>query len=310
MSSSSSTETHAISLSKPRRVSQQKIAPYVFIAPFYLLFAIFFLYPSVSALVLSFTRWNGMGQPEFIGMRNYIRMFNDEAFFQASANTAIYAAASLFIVIPLALVIAVMLNAKTLRWKSLWRAMYITPVVTSTVAITLVFQILYNKDSGLLNAMLSGIGLGPIDWLGDPTWAKIAIIILIIWRSTGLLTVYFLAGLQSIPQSLYEAAAIDGANTWQLFRNITVPMLRPIILFVSIIVMLGALQIFDEPQVLMRGSGGPANSTLSLVQYLYLRGFSRLRLGFASAVGTVLFAATFILSLIQLQRFGVFRGED
>ena len=231
-------------------------------------------------------------------------------FAQAATNTAIYAIASLFIVIPLALVLAVLLNAKSLRFSNLWRAMYFTPVVTSTVAITLVFQILYNKDSGLLNAPLIVLGLEPINWLGDRSWIKVAIIILITWRSTGLLTIYFLAGLQSIPEELYEAASIDGASTVRRFFYITVPMLRPIILFVSILVLLSSIQIFDEIHILTGGSGGPANSSMSLVQYLYLRGFTRLRLGFASAVGTVLFATVFILSLIQLRWFGVFRAEQ
>lgn len=291
-------------------LSAQKLTPYAFISPFYILFGIFFMAPSVIALVLSMFRWDGINEPKFALARNYSFMFNDKVFAAAVGNTAVYALASIFIVIPLALVLAVLLNSKSLRFPSFWRALYFTPVVTSTVAITLVFQILYNKDTGLLNAPLILLGLEPINWLGDRFWSKVAIIILITWRSTGLLTIYFLAGLQSIPEELYEAAAIDGASVVQRFFRITVPMLRPIILFVSIIVLLGAIQIFDEPQILMRGSGGPGNSTLTLVQYLYQRGFTRLRLGFASAVGTVIFATVFVLSLLQLRWFGVFREEE
>jgi multiple sugar transport system permease protein len=282
-------------------------APYFFISPFYILFGLFFLFPSLFALVLSLYEWNGIQDAEFVGFINYDRMFNDRVFWQAVSNTSIYAFASLFIVIPLALVLAVLLNSPALRLRSVWRAMYFTPVVTSTVAITLVFQILYNRDNGLLNAPLIILGLQPIDWLGDRSWVKVALILLIIWRSTGLLTIYFLAGLQGIPHEMYEAASIDGASPLQQFFYITVPMLRPIILFVSIIVMLGSIQIFDEPQILT--GGGPANSSLSLVQYLYQRGFTRLRLGFASAVGTVLFLVVFVLSLIQLRWFGAFRSE-
>ena len=269
-----------------------------------------FLAPSLIALVLSLFRWDGINDPRFVLARNYGRLLSDKVFAQAATNTAVYAVASLLIVIPLALVLAVLLNAKSLRFSNLWRAMYFTPVVTSTVAITLVFQILYNKDSGLLNAPLIYLGLEPINWLGDRSWIKVSIIILIIWRSTGLLTIYFLAGLQSIPEEIYEAASIDGASTLRRFFNITIPMLRPIILFVSILVLLSSIQIFDEIQILTNGSGGPAFSSMSLVQYLYVRGFTRLRLGFASAVGTVLFAMVFILSLIQLRWFGVFRAEQ
>ena len=287
---------------------QHKLAPYAFISPFYLLFGTFFLAPSLIALVLSLFRWDGINDPRFVLARNYGRLVSDKVFAQAATNTAIYAIASLLIVLPLALVLAVLLNAKSLRFSNLWRAMYFTPVVTSTVAITLVFQILYSRDTGLLNAPLIYLGLEPIYWLGDRAWAKVAIIILITWRSTGLLTIYFLAGLQSIPEELYEAASIDGASMLQKFIRITIPMLRPIILFVSIIVLLSSIQIFDEPQILT--SGGPANATMSVVQYLYERGYTRLRLGFASAVGTVLFATVFILSLLQLQWYGVFRKED
>ena len=287
---------------------QHKLAPYAFISPFYLLFGFFFLAPSLIALVLSLFRWDGINDPRFVLARNYGRLVSDKVFAQAATNTAIYAIASLLIVLPLALVLAVLLNAKSLRFSNLWRAMYFTPVVTSTVAITLVFQILYSRDTGLLNAPLIYLGLEPIYWLGDRAWAKVAIIILITWRSTGLLTIYFLAGLQSIPEELYEAASIDGASMLQKFFSITIPMLRPIILFVSIIVLLSSIQIFDEPQILT--SGGPANATMSVVQYLYERGYTRLRLGFASAVGTVLFATVFILSLLQLQWYGVFRKED
>ena len=287
---------------------QHKLAPYAFISPFYILFGFFFLAPSLLALVLSLFRWDGINDPRFVLARNYGRLVSDKVFAQVAANTAIYAIASLLIVLPLALVLAVLLNAKSLRFSNLWRALYFTPVVTSTVAITLVFQILYSRDTGLLNAPLIYLGLEPIYWLGDRSWAKVAIIILITWRSTGLLTIYFLAGLQSIPEELYEAASIDGASMLQKFFRITIPMLRPIILFVSIIVLLSSIQIFDEPQILT--GGGPANATMSVVQYLYERGYTRLRLGFASAVGTVLFATVFILSLLQLQWYGVFRKED
>ncbi len=289
---------------------QHRLAPYAFISPFYLLFGFFFLAPSLIALVLSLFRWDGINDPRFVFARNYGRLVSDKVFAQAATNTAVYAIASLFIVIPLALVLAVLLNAKSLRFSSVWRAMYFTPIVTSTVAITLVFQILYDRDVGLLNAPLIYLGLEPIHWLGDRSWVKVAIIILITWRSTGLLSIYFLAGLQSIPEELYEAASIDGASTLQKLFRITIPMLRPIILFVSIIVLLSSIQIFDEIQILTNGSGGPANASMSVVQYLYVRGFTRLRLGFASAVGTVLFATVFILSLLQLQWYGVFRKED
>jgi ABC-type sugar transport system permease subunit len=289
---------------RPKRVNA---TPYLFTSPFFILFTLFFLFPSVYALVLSLYNWNGVGEPEFIGLANYNRMFNDDVFWQAVSNTLIYAAASLFIVVPLALLLAVALNAKTLRLKTLWRTMYFTPVVTSSIAIILVFRILYNRETGLFNAPLIALGLDPIDWLGDTQYVKTALIILIGWRSLGLVSVYFLAGLQSISQDLYEAASIDGATPREQLLYITIPLLRPIILFVSILTLIGTFQIFEEPQILT--GGGPGNASLTLVQYLYARGFTRLRLGFASSVGTVLFVAIFVLSLIQLRWFGAFRRD-
>ena len=186
--------------------------------------------------------------------------------------------------------------------------MYYTPVVTSSVAIAIVFQLIYAKESGFLNAGLGLFGIEPISWLGDRVWAKVAISLLIVWTNTGLVSIYFLAGLQGISQSLYEAASIDGASPLQQFFHITVPMLRPIMLFVSILAILGAVQIFDQPNILTQG--GPANATLSIVQYLFNRGFTRLRFGFASSVGTFLFVVVFIMSLIQLQRYGTFKDEE
>jgi ABC-type sugar transport system permease subunit len=298
----------ALPTDRPRPAARRvNPAPYIFTSPFFILFSIFFLFPSVYALILSLFNWNGVGEPEFIGLANYERMFGDDVFWTAAGNTLTYAAASLFIILPLALMLAVGLNAKPLRGKTLWRAMYFTPVVTSSIAISLVFRILYNRDAGLFNFPLIALGIPPIDWLGDRGWVKVAIIILLLWRNVGMLSIYFLAGLQSISQELYEAAEIDGANTWQKLFYLTIPLLRPIILFVSVLVLISSFQIFDEPQVLTQG--GPGNASMSLVQYLYTRGFSRLRLGFSAAVGTVLFFVIFTLSLFQLRRFGIFRQE-
>lgn len=298
----STTVAGPIATPNKSRFSQHGCAPYVFISPFFILFGIFFLLPSLAALVLSLFRWNGIGEITWMGLANFERIFNDAVFWQAATNTLVYTLASVFVIMPLALILAVLLNAKTLRFATVWRAMYFTPVVVSTVASSLVFQILLNENSGLFNAPLIGLGLEPIDWLGDRGWVKVALIMVIGWRSIGLLTIYFLAGLQSIPGELYEAAEIDGAGVIQRFLRVTIPMLRPIILFVSIIVMLQSIQVFDEPRILT--NGGPANASLSIVQYLYERGFERLRFGFASSVGTVLFIVVFVLSFIQLRFFG------
>src|SRR5258708_21376820 len=188
---------------KPFR--QEKYAPYFFISPFYLLFAIFFLFPTVFALILGFFKWSALGTPEFYGVQNYTRLFADPVFWKSVQNTAFYSAISLFIIIPLALLEAVVLNSKLLVLPTLWRAMLFAPIVTSTVAISLVFRMLYNKDFGVFNNILLALGGLPFDWLGQ-SGAKIAVMGVVVWRWTGLLAVYFLAGVQSIPADVAEAA--------------------------------------------------------------------------------------------------------
>jgi multiple sugar transport system permease protein len=289
---------------KPFR--QAKYAPYFFISPFYLLFAIFFLFPTLFALVLGFFKWSALGTPEFYGTQNYTRLFADPVFWKAVGNTLIYCAASLFIIVPLALLEAMALNSKLLKFRTFWRAVYFAPIVTSSVAISLVFRLLYNQQYGVINQVILALGGAPVDWLGQQG-AKWAVIGVVIWRWTGLLAVYFLAGLQSIPEELHEAAAIDGANETQRFLHITLPLLRPVLLFVTVIVLIGSMQIFDDPQILFGSStpGGPANTAISMVQYLFDRGITRLEFGYASAVGLFLFVLIFVLSLVQ---FRVFRG--
>jgi multiple sugar transport system permease protein len=290
--------------SKRQSFRWDRSAPYFFISPFYILFAIFFLFPTGFALILGFFKWAALGTPEWFGTRNYERLFGDPIFWQSVSNTIFYAGGSLLVVMPLALLEAMALNSKQLRFKTFWRAIYFAPIVTSTVAISIVFRMFYNREYGLINNLLVSFGATPVDWLGNASMTKFAVMGLVLWRWTGLLSIYFLAGLQSISEELYEAAAIDGANGIQRFFNITLPSLRPVILFVSVIVIIGSLQIFDDPQVLFGSGGGgnmggPANSALSIVQYLYSRGIGQLLFGYASAVGLFLFVVIFVLSLFQ-----------
>ena len=283
------------------------VTPYLFISPFYLLFGVFFLLPTLAALVLSFFRWSSMGAPSFFGVSNYERLFlNDPVFWQAIINTLVYSAASIFIICPLALLLALALNSQDLWFKTFWRTVYFAPIVTSTVAVSLVFVMFYNKDYGLFNGVLGFFGLEPVNWLGDRSKVKLAVVGVVMWRWTGLTSIYFLAGLQGIARVLYEAAKIDGANTWQRFWHITLPQLRPVTLFVIIIVVIGSLQTFDEPQILT--GGGPANASLSVVQYLYSRGIEQLRFGYASAIGVLLFISIFVLSFLQFRLFRVGNG--
>jgi multiple sugar transport system permease protein len=286
---------------------QDLLAPYVFISPFYILFTIFFLVPTVFALVISLYRWRALSEAEFFALRNFERLYGDEIFWLSVQNTAFYSVASLFVVVPLALLEALALNSKKLYFRTFWRAVYFVPIVTSTVAVAMVFQLLYNREFGLINAVIGYFNIAPIDWLGNRDVAKYAVMGVVLWRWTGLLAVYFLAGLQSISQELLEAAEIDGANTLQRFLYITLPLLRPVVVFVMLIVLIGAMQIFDDPRIMT--DGGPANATLSVVQYLYTRGIERLEYGYASAVGVFLFVVIFVLSLIQFRALRGF-SED
>jgi arabinooligosaccharide transport system permease protein len=299
----------SLSIPQPqgRRFRQDKYAPYFFISPFYILFAVFFLFPSVFALLLGFFKWGALGTPSWFALRNYDHMFKDPLFIKAVGNTAFYAGASLFVVAPLALLEAMALNSKRLKFKYLWRTLYFAPIVTSTVAISLVFRLLYNTDYGLINQIILALGGVTVKWMEAPSLTKVAVMGVVVWRWTGLLAIYFLAGLQSISEELYEAAAIDGANSYQRFVHITFPMLRPVTAFVAIIVIIGSLQIFDDPQILYGGTtpGGPGNNAISLVQYLYNQGIGQQLFGYASAVGVFLFIIIFVLSLAQLR---VFRG--
>jgi len=285
---------------------QRKLAPYVFVSPFYVFFLIFMIIPICVAFYASFTDWMGVQTPNFVGLQNYINVFKDKTFLLALVNSVWYSAASVLVVVPLALLLAVLLNLGWLRLKGLFRAVYFAPILTSAVVVGIIFLLIYDYRYGLLNWVLNTLGLPAIDWLGAKEWKKPAIIGLIIWRWTGNHTIYFLAGLQSIPQELYEAAMVDGANRFRSFLHITVPLLRPVILFVVVITTIGSLQIFEEPYILRPT---PSDAGLSLAMYLYRVGFQYMRQGFGSSVGFVLFAIIFALSLIQTKYLGLFRAD-
>lgn len=276
-------------------------APYGFIAPAYLVFLVFMLGPMLFSLTLGAFSWNGLSGMEYRGAGNYRALVADEVFHLALRNSLVYSGVSLFLVVPLALLLALALNSPLLRFRVFWRGVYFAPIVASSVAISQTFIMLFNRDFGYINAVLTRIGIDPVNWLGSGRIALIPVCILIVWRWTGLTSVYFLAGLQGIDPVLYDAARVDGASTVQCFRRITLPQLRPMTLFVSVIVLIGSLQIFDEPQILT--GGGPANATLSVVQYLYQRGFEQFRFGYASAIGFILFVSIFVLSLVQMEFF-------
>lgn len=288
---------------------QRKLAPYVFIAPFFVLFIIFFLAPILFAIYSSFTQWSGFGWPTWTGLKNYQFMLTiDNVFSLAFINTCIYVIANQVLVIPAGLLAALAFDAAWLRFKDAFRMIYFLPVFTTGVVVAIVFGLIYARDYGFLNYAIRLVGLAPVDWIGDPFWAKVAIIIVMIWRRLGFVMIFFLAGLQAIPHYIVEAAMVDGANRLDIFRHVTLPLLRPIVLFVLITGIIASFQTFEEPFLIT--GGGPSNQTLSMAQYLYDKAFVDGSMGYASTIGMALFVIIVVFSYIQVQWLGAFREEN
>ncbi len=290
------------------RLSNKRSAPYLFIAPFFLLFLSFWIYPVFYSLYLSFFSATGLGPRTFVALDNYTRLVGDGRFIRSVINTSTYAAASVFILAPLALMVAIALNSSYTRYlKNLYRLIYFIPVITSGVVIGIMFGVVFDYAYGLLNNFIARIGIEPIPWIRSSQWALRSIILLGIWIWLGLNSLYFLAGLQNIPNEFYESAIIDGANAPQRFRFITLPMLRPVTMFVVIQAIIGSYILFDQVWVLT--AGGPQDSTLTMTIYLYLIGFRQFRLGYASAIAYSLVFIVLGLTLVVLLVFRKF-GDD
>lgn len=282
-----------------------KMAPYqVFLAPALSAIFLFFFIPVFIALLMSFTDFDiyalaNLKYLRLIGFENYIRLFKDPLFWQALKNTFYFVLIAGPLNVAVSLSAALLLNSKLVKLKTFFRLAYFLPVVTTLVAVSIVWRFIYHPRFGLLNYFLGLFGLKAIDWLGDPNWAMPAIILMSVWKSFGYNMIIYLAGLQNIPQSLYEAAAIEGAGFWQSFRHITLPMLVPTTVFVGIITMIGYFQLFTEPYVMTQG--GPLNRTLSIVLYMYQEGFRWWNMGYAAAIAFVLFLIIFVFTLLQLK---------
>lgn len=274
---------------------------YVFMAPALLVLGTFVVLPILYAIFLSFQKVKLLGgiEYEFVGLRNFARLWHDDRVWIALQNTAEYVA----IVVPaqtiLALLLAVTLNAG-IRGKNLWRIIYFLPTVTSSAVLTLIFMWIYNTN-GLLNAALTTLGWPAYNWLGDPAVALKGIMIMNIWATAPFFMVIYLAALQDIPRSIYEAAEIDGATAWQQFWFITLPMLRPVTFFVVAMGIIGTFQLFDQSYIFSNGSGGPNNATLTVVLLIYQYVFRDLQMGYAAAIAFLL--AIVIISVTLLQRY-------
>ena len=279
-----------------------KRAAYLFLAPALLAIGVFFFLPVLAAFVLSFTDFDiyalgNFSYARFVGLHNYAQLLGDPLFWQALKNTFYFLVVGGPLSIAVSLGAALMLQPKFLRFKQLFRTAYFAPVVTTLVAVAVVWRFVYHPRFGILNYLLSLAGLGGIDWLGDPHWAMPAIILMAVWKNFGYNMIIFIAGLQAIPGELYEAAAIDGAGRFQQFRSVTLPMLAPTTVFIGIITMIGYFQLFAEPYVMTQG--GPRNTTLSIVYLMYQQGFRWWNMGYSAALAFVLFAFIAAGSLVQ-----------
>ncbi len=283
--------------------SSHTAAAWLFLSPALVAIAIFFVVPVVSALIMSFTDFDiyalgNLNTVRFMGFKNYIRILETPLFWKAMQNTFYFVIVGAPLSVAVSLGAALMVNSKLARFKPFYRTVYFLPVVTSLVAVAIVWRYLYHPAHGLLNFALSWFGIAPVDWLGNPDIAMPAIIVMAVWKNFGYNMLIFIAGLQNIPEELYEASHIDGAGGWRQFVDITIPMLAPTTVFVVMITIIGYFQLFAEPYVMTEG--GPMNATTSIVLMMYEQGFRWWNMGFAAAIAFVLFVVILVFSIIQM----------
>jgi multiple sugar transport system permease protein len=284
--------------------NRQARAAWGFLLPAVVLLAVFFVLPVLAAFALSLTDFDvyAVADPSvsrFVGFDNYLHLFGNPVFWAALRNTFYFVLVGGPLSVATSLAAALLVNGRLTRWKGFFRSAYFAPVVTTLVAVAIVWRYLYHPVFGPIDQLLDWIGVGRVDWLGSPDWAMPAIIILAVWKNFGYNMLIFIAGLQAIPDDLYDAAELDGATWWQRFRHITLPMLAPTFLFVAIVTMIGYFQLFAEPYVMTQG--GPLRSTLSIVLFMYEEGFRWWRIGNAAAIAFILFAIMLVATLLQFR---------
>lgn len=289
----------------------QKIAPYVFVLPFVLVFAVFWIYPMFSSVEMSFQKTMLGQEAQYIGMQNYERLATDSIFLKAVTNSVIYMVLTLVILIPFPMLFAVWLNNRLMIGREFFKSSLFFPALTSVVVAGTIFRLMFGEmDSSLVNTLLSWFGVEPMKFLKGQKTAFVALLSLAAWRWTGVNMLYFLAGLKNIPEEYYEAASIDGASAYQKFTRITLPLLKPITIYVLTISIYAGLAMFIESMMLWNGNNSPKNIGLTIVGYLYRQGIERNDLGYAAAVGIVLLLIAMIINLTQLAMSGMFRKGE
>jgi len=295
---------------------QAKYAPYFFVAPFLIIFGTFGVYPILKSVVLSLHITAGVSDQVFVGLDNFRFMVHDPNFHTAVLNTILFAAASVGIQLPLALGLAVFLNSRYVKGRNLFRFAFFSPYLMGPVFASILFTLVFAENFGLLNTALHALFGSEADrswlqisWLGAPENVMPALVILATWLFVGFNMIYFLAALQAVDRDLYEAAEVDGANALQRFRHVTVPGIKPVIVFVLVFSTIGSFKVFELPWLLLGNSSGPDQSGLFVVTYLYQNGFITGDLGYASAIGWTLTAGVLLISLVQVWLSGTMRRE-
>jgi len=278
---------------------RQNMAPYIFISPFFVIFSLFMLYPFIFSFVISFSEWNGIGEIKWIGFNNYVKLARDEIFIQSIVNGIIIFFMYVPLMLFLALVLAVILNNNEVKFRGFFRTTIFIPNITSVVAVSFVFALIFDTKYGFLNMILNKLGIESISWLGTQLGARVAVSSLVTWRWLGYNMVLMLAGLQNISKELFEAADIDGASKVQSFFRITIPLMKPVILFCTVLSTIGTFSLFTEPMLLT--GGGPMYKTITPVLYIYRESFQYLRMGYASSVAYIYFILMFVFTLLQFR---------
>ena len=284
-------------------LSRRERAAWGFVAPALIAIAIFFVIPVISALFLSLTDFDiyalaDLKNLRFVGLQNYERLLTNPLFWGAMKNTLWFSVLGVPLAIGASLFAAVILNARTVKWRPVWRVVFFAPYVTTLVATAVLWNYMLHTKYGVINWILTSVGLPAVDWLGSPSTSVPAILMFVVWKIFGYNMLIFLAVLQTVPDDLYEAARIDGAGPWKQFRHVTLPAIAPTLLLVSIISIAGFFQLFAEPYVMTQG--GPAQSTVTVLYFMYEEGFKWWNLGSASAVAFILFLCIFAVTMVQL----------
>jgi len=286
-------------------MKNNKLLPYLLVSPYIIHLLVFVAFPVFFSIYLTFNKWNIISPMEFIGLGNFVRVFQDGLFFLSIYNTLKFLIVHIPLQIIVALLLAEILNQKII-FRPFFRAAFFLPVVVSGVVVSMLWQQLYGFDTGILNRLLSTFGLGKIGWLVDPDMAMVSIAIMATWKNVGLYVILFLVGLQTVPPQYYEAADLEGANHWQKFWYITLPMINPTIFMVVILSTIGGFSLFIEPYIMT--GGGPLNSTLSAVLYIYKQAFTNYHMGYSATLG--FFFAFIILAVVVIQKRFIEKGES